>query len=416
MSEMTATRMRSRHSLLLGAVLLAAVVVWGVAIVLLWRTEIPSDLRLPALDRRDYFTAADLARTADYERFYYVTWALSLVATLVTLAVLARRAPAWASGLGLGRVGTAVVIGMLTLTTLWFVGLPFGLANRWWQQRHGLTHGSWIDWLTDPWLQLIGEAVVALVLIVVLLLLAGRFPRGWWLPAVPVLAALSVVVAIGYGGLIALDSHPVRNPRLRQDARVLARVEGAQGTPVEVEDVHDLTTQANAMAVGLGPTERVVLWDTLLDGRFSGQEVRFILAHELGHIVRGHLWKGLIWFVLFAMPVLALLAWITGRRGGMRDPGVLPYGILVLVLIELGVTPLANIVSRRYESEADWMALRTTRNPTAGQGVFEEFSKTSLARPDPPTWAYVLFETHPTLMQRIAMAEAWKERNRQAGG
>ena len=391
--------------------MLAAAVVWVIAIVVLWRTKIPSNLPRARLDPRDFFTAAELDETAAYERFYYVSWALSQAATLAALVVLARLAPRWARTLGLGRVGSGVVIGMLTLTTLWFVGLPFSLANRWWQQRHDLTRGSWIDWLTDPWLQLIGEAVVVFVLLAVLLALAGRFPRGWWLVAVPVLVALSVVVAIAYGGLAALDSHPIRNPSLYREAQALARKEGAQGTPVEVQDVGGTTTQANAMAVGLGPTERVVLWDTLLDGRFSRDEVRFILGHEFGHIVRGHLWKGLIWFVLFAVPGLGLLAWITGRRGGMGDPGVLPYGILVLVLIELAVTPLSNVVSRRYESEADWMALQTTRDPRAGRGVFVEFSKTSLARPNPPTWAYVLFETHPTLMQRIAMTESFAARN-----
>jgi len=71
-------------------------------------------------------------------------------------------------------------------------------------------------------------------------------------------------------------------------------------------------------------------------------------------------------------------------------------------------------VSRHIESEADWVALEATEDPAAGRGLFEEFSSTSLARPNPPTWAYLFLETHPTIMQRIAMTKAWRVRNPRA--
>ena len=64
------------------------------------------------------------------------------------------------------------------------------------------------------------------------------------------------------------------------------------------------------------------------------------------------------------------------------------------------------------ESEADWKALQTTRDPAAVRGLFVGFAKTSLGDPDPPAWSHVLLDTHPTLSQRVAMAEAWAARNR----
>ena len=69
-------------------------------------------------------------------------------------------------------------------------------------------------------------------------------------------------------------------------------------------------------------------------------------------------------------------------------------------------------VTRHYEAEADWMALKTTRDPTALADVMRHFGSHDLADPTPPTWAYVLYDNLPTLMQRIAMAEAWRARNR----
>jgi len=72
--------------------------------------------------------------------------------------------------------------------------------------------------------------------------------------------------------------------------------------------------------------------------------------------------------------------------------------------------PVVNVVSRRYEAEADWSALKAAKDPDAQRTLFEKFSQTSLEQPDPPGWAYLFFDNHPTLMQRIAMAEAWKKR------
>ena len=77
---------------------------------------------------------------------------------------------------------------------------------------------------------------------------------------------------------------------------------------------------------------------------------------------------------------------------------------------QLAVAPLQNLVSRGAESEADWKALATTRDPAAARGLFREFARTSLGDPSPPTWAYVLLQTHPTLAQRVAMADAWAKR------
>jgi STE24 endopeptidase len=73
---------------------------------------------------------------------------------------------------------------------------------------------------------------------------------------------------------------------------------------------------------------------------------------------------------------------------------------------------LQNAVSRHIEANADWAALQAARDPDSQRDLFQKFATTSLEQPNPPTWSYLYFDTHPTLMQRIAMAEAWKKRER----
>ena len=180
---------------------------------------------------------------------------------------------------------------------------------------------------------------------------------------------------------------------------------------MRVEDVSSWTDQANAFTVGFGPSTHVVLWDTILDERFSRSEQDVVIAHELGHVRSRHIIKGIGWSALLVLPTLWLLALLTRRRGGVGDPANLPYAILVLTVLALLTAPLENAVSRRYEAEADWRALNATRDPTADTQLFQQFGETSLEEPNPPLLDYLWLENHPTIAQRIAMAKAWRARN-----
>jgi len=386
-----------------------AVAVWLIAAYLLLRTTVPGDLPLSGLDPHRFFSAAELTRTERYERLVRILVVLSLVAEVVALLVLMRRAPRIARNTGLGPIGAGLIVAAITLAVLWAVDLPFSLALRAWDQHHGLTEGSWFEWLVEPWAQLGGQVVFVMLQVAVVMAFARRYPRNWWLPVTPIFLALAVVFLVVTPYLLAGGVNRPSTPVLRHDVETLDRAEGID-TPVDVEKVSDITKEANAFAVGLGPTERVVVWDTLLKKPFTNGEVRVVLAHEFGHIAHHHLWKGLAWFALFTFPVAFGVARITARRGGLGEPGLLPYGALVLLLLTVAITPLTNVVSRRFEAEADWSALKAARNPSAQTKLFQQFAATSLQQPDPPTWSYLFFDTHPTLMQRIAMTRAWRAR------
>ena len=134
------------------------------------------------------------------------------------------------------------------------------------------------------------------------------------------------------------------------------------------------------------------------------------MAHELAHVERAHVWKGAAWFVLFAVPGVALVAFVLNRRGGPGDPGLVPLALLCAFVLSLAVLPAANAISRRYEAEADWFALVATRDPQAVAGLVRRLAVASLADPDPPGWSRQLLGTHPSPLDRIAMAEAYARR------
>jgi STE24 endopeptidase len=312
--------------------------------------------------------------------------------------------------MGLGRIGSAIIAGMVLLVTLWFVSLPFGLASLWWDHHWGLGPFDVLAWLDAQWALLAAEAVSAMLSIVLLVGLAGRFPRRWWLIAAPVIVTIAAGFAFAAGWLTAVGTHRLDDDRLRQDVARLERVEHVQGTPVRVQNVSSWTDQANAFAAGFGPSTHVVLWDTLLDGRFSRGEVDVVIAHELGHVRSRHVLKAIGWSVLVVVPTLWLVGVAMRRRGGLGDPANLPYAFLVLAVLALLTAPVQNAVSRRYEAEADWRALNATRDPASAAELFRSFERTSLEEPNPSLADYLWLENHPTLMQRIAMTQRWRER------
>ena len=380
---------------------------WILAARFLWQTNVPGDLKVSGLDRHRYFAPHLLAETASYERFVRIDLLLSLVATAVALFVLVPRAPRLARNTGLGPVSSGLIVAAIMIAVLWAVDLPFTLGLRWWDGRHGLAEGSWFAWLAETWSALGAAIPFVMLQVAIVMAFARRWPRNWWLPVAPVFLALATTFVFVLPYLIAGGVQRPQSAHLRQDVQSLERREGIS-VPVDVEKVSGFTSQANAFAVGLGPSQRVVVWDTLLDQRFTRGEVRVVLAHEFGHVAHHDLWRGMGWFVLFAVPIAFVVARITARRGGLGDPGLLPYGFLVLFLLNTALTPAQNAISRHIEANADWAALRAARDPASQQQLFETFARTSLEQPDPPTWAYVMFATHSTLMQRIAMAEAWK--------
>jgi STE24 endopeptidase len=382
------------------AVLVAA---WVFAAGLLWRTQVPEGLRLPRLDPHRYFSDALLRRTADHDRFLRIDFLLASAAQLVALVALAARAPRVARRLRGGRLLRGLEFALLALVVSWLARLPFGLAAEWWERRYGLSRQSYGAWLVGR-LPSPGSVAALLVLVALGMLLARRLGRRWWLAAGPLLAVGALLFAL-VQPLLGPTLHPLRD---RQLAAVLA----GSGIRVGVEKVAKKTRYANAEAIGIGPTRRIVFTDTILGGRFGGPGLRFVARHELAHHRRDHLWKGVAWFGLFAFPCAFLLAAAGERRGGLARPEAVPAVLLAAFCLQLVSLPVGGAIARRYEAEADWTALRATRDPAGARALFVDFARVDLEQPNPPRWSQLLLGDHPTLLQRIELAEAWAARGR----
>jgi STE24 endopeptidase len=294
--------------------------------------------------------------------------------------------------------------------------LPLGyFAGYRLSRRYGLTTQSAGAWLVD-WLKVTAISVtIGALLAVAFYACVGLWEVKWWW--VYALLLTGLVVAFTYAAPYVLLPLFYRLRPLEQGALVeridaLFTRAGVRQPRIAAIDLSARTTAANAAVIGFGTSRRVVLGDTLLES-FTLDEIETVVAHELGHHVRGDIWRGLglevaaIWIglglaSLLLDPVFALLG-----AGDWRAPANFVLLALLLELAGLAALPLMNGFSRGVERAADRYALDLTRQPVAFAAAMRKLASQNLAEPDPPRWAELLLYTHPPIAQRVRAAEAY---------
>jgi STE24 endopeptidase len=371
-------------------------VAWLCVALFLWQTTTPG--APPGLRATDLFDPAMLARNGRYENGLAALRLLGLLAQAAALVLLARRLPRLRGPL----LARALSAGALVFATAWLAALPVRLAAHAWRRDYGVTELGYLRLLTGAWSTTLGELALA-ALAGGAVVAAGRLlGRRAWLGLWAAFVALAAAYVLAYPSLLAPRLRPLEDRALSAEIQSLAREAGLGRTQVEVRKARERTKAVNAEAIGAGPTTRVILWDTLLEPQVGPGEIRFAAAHELGHVVRDHTWKGVGWFALLALPCV----WLLGRAAPLADARALPRVALVLLLFQLATLPVANAISRRYEAEADAVGLRLTHDPAAAEALYRRLARTSLSDPDPPLLLHLLLDTHPTLVERIATARA----------
>ena len=415
--------MTPRVGLLVTTAGLALVLAVAVALLVPWRPLPLHGLGPTSVAPARDFTAAQIAREEAYHAAVrvpaYSAYLLGLVLAaalgLTPLgARLVERVAAPAGGGWLWRV----VLGTVALTLVGRVlTLPWDAWSETVRRRYGLSTRSWGGWAVDA-----GKAYgVGLVLTLAALLLvvglARWQPERWWVLGTGVAAGLVVLASFAFPVVVEPLFNrftPLPDGALRTSLLELARNDGVPVDDVLVADASRRTSALNAYVSGLGSTRRIVVYDTLLQ-QATPDEVRLIVAHELGHAkARDVVWGTAMGAVGVALLVclLALLgrwSWLLRRAGvdSLGDARAIALVLAVVVLLTAVAGPVQNLLSRRIEARADVHALDLTREPAAMVEMQRRLSVTNLSDLDPSPVVFGLFATHPTAPQRIALARDW---------
>ena len=365
-------------------------------------------------------------KAVSYHRSGNVLWAVGaawglLVPALFLFTGLSARIRDWAQRLG-RKWFFVVGIYFVIFTLINFaVSLPLAYYVGFVREHaYGLSNQTLDKWFGDTLKSLAVDMVVGVLVLWVPYRLLKKSPRRWWLYTglltVPFLLALILVVPVWVEPLFNKFG-PVKDKALEAKILRLAERAGIEGGRVyEVEKSEDTKT-VNAYVTGFAGTKRIVFWDTTL-AKMDERELLFVMGHEMGHYVLGHVWKTILF--LSAVVMLTLYAihrtagWLIGRhkhRFGfdrLSDIASLPLIILLFAAYVFVATPLVLAFTRHSEHESDRFGLEITRDNRACATAFTKLQTENLRVPRPGLLYKLWRESHPPLGERIDFCNEYR--------
>ena len=360
---------------------------------------------------------------------YFVSVALNVLALLIILRLgIAARFRDWAESVSDKRWIQALVFVPLLVGLVDLIALPLHLYGHVLSLRYEMSVQRWGSWAADWAKEQLVMVGFAVILALILSFIIRRSPRRWWLYFW--FAALPVVLFFVFISPWFID--PLFNkfePLQATNPALVTAIENLTqhaGVPIPADRMFlmrasEKTNAVDAYVTGLGASKRVVVWDTTIQ-KATPNETLFIVGHELGHYVLGHVWKGF----LFAAALMLIgfyllfraLHWALGRWGGeWRIYGSEDWAAfaVLLLLLEIGMflsAPIANGFSRMQEHAADVYGLEVTHgiirdSSEVAADSFQVLGEVDLADPNPPEFITFWLYSHPPLADRLVFAHSY---------
>lgn len=374
-------------------------------------TTTPDQSRVPVPEPGE--KALRYHRTGNILWVANAAWGLLVPAALLWSGLSARMRRL-AQRIGRGWFLTIVVYFVLFSLLTFVIDLPLAYYQDFVRPHaYGLSNQALSKWVGDALKALMVGVVAGALLLWIPYLLLHSSPTRWWfytsIVAVPVLLLFMLIGPVWIDPLFN-DFGPMNDKAL--EARILALADraGIEGGRVyEVNKSVDTNT-VNAYVTGFMETKRIVLWDTIL-AKLNADEVVFVMGHEMGHYVLGHVTRSIVFLAFVILVTLYVAHRLSGgilQRYGSRfgfdqlsDVASLPLLLLLTSLLSLVVAPGVMAFSRAQEYEADRFGLEITRNNRAAAEAFVKLQQENLGVPRPGLVYRLWRASHPVLGDRI---------------
>lgn len=233
---------------------------------------------------------------------------------------------------------------------------------------------------------------------------------NFWIYSTVLVAFFSIFTTLFYSSLIVPlfnKQTPLEDGELKQAISDFAKKTGFKLNNIYVIDGSKRSTKANAYFSGFGAKKRIVLYDTLIQD-LNTNEIVAVLAHEIGHYKKKHVFINMLISILLTSFTLYLLSFMVNNSLlsealSVKKPsfhiGLIAFGILYTpISIITGL--IMHVISRKMEYQADNFAKKQC-NPSDLISSLKKLTKNSLSNLTPHK-SYVFFNySHPTLFQRV---------------
>ncbi|GMU50573.1 MAG: peptidase M48 [Candidatus Desulfobacillus denitrificans] len=334
-----------------------------------------------------------------------------LVLALTLGGLLQAMHAGWAA-LGLDNLplGLAFIAGLAVLNAV--IDLPFSLWRTFViEERFGFNKMTPRLFAIDAAKGALLGAVIGLPLLAAVLWLMERMGDYWWLYVWLFWLGFNLLALLIYPTVIAPLFNkftPLADESLRSRIEALLARCGFRSSGLFVMDGSKRSSHGNAYFTGFGAARRIVFFDTLLE-KLAPAEIEAVLAHELGHYKRRHVWKRIGLLALASLAFLRLLGalidapWFYAGLG-MQAQGAAPALVLfslVIPLFAFPLSPLMSALSRRHEYEADAYAARQTRTADLVAALVKLYRDNAATLTPDPLYS-TFYDSHPPAAARIA--------------
>jgi len=312
---------------------------------------------------------------------------------------------------GIAFIVTVVIAGGI-------VDLPFGLYRTFViEARFGFNRMTLGLYLLDLAKQgMLGLLLGAPLALCVLWLMAAM-GAAWWLYVWLTWVGFNLLIVTLYPTVIAPLFNrftPLEDEALKgRIEQLLARC-GFRSQGLFVMDSSRRSSHGNAYFTGFGAAKRIVLFDTLI-ARLAPAEIEAVLAHELGHFSRRHVWKRMALLFSVSLGFLWLLGYLIGQDWFYSALNVQAHATAMALVLFFMVAPvfafllqpLMSLYSRRHEYEADAYAAQHAAASDLAQALVKLYQDNAATlTPDPLHSA--VYDSHPPAALRVARLQPAK--------
>jgi len=374
-----------------------------------WSTKLPSELS-GIYDDEKYQKSQRYQKAT--LKFTLVTESVGFMAILV---VFATGSFGWLDGIIRLHLSNPIYVALAFFAVLGLITEIVSIPFSWYdtfviEAKFGFNNTSRRVFILDKIKGLIMSAVIGgiiLSLIVWIYLIAGNL---FSLYSLLVIAAFSIFMAMFYSSIIVPlfnKQTPLPEGDLKNAISVFSREAGFFLDNVYVIDGSKRSSKANAYFSGLGKKKRIVLYDTLIS-ELKTEEIVAVLAHEIGHYKKHHIYLGLFFSLMSTAVMLYIFSQLSSYPAFAKVLGSdIPSFHLAIISFGILYSPLSVIIglilnysSRKFEYQADRFAAEKYNGEYLASAL-KKLSVNNLSNLTPHP-AYVFFHySHPTLLQRL---------------
>jgi len=277
------------------------------------------------------------------------------------------------------------------------------------EHKYNLSNQTFFKYFLENVKSLLVGLVIGIPILLLFFYVINQFGDLWWI----VFASAMFLISVVLSQLFPIVIMPIFYKVIPlQDEELKTRINNlAKGAGIKVENVFSFnmsknTKKANAAFTGLGKTKRIILGDTLLND-YTKDEIETVIAHELGHYKHKHIVKNLIFgtvssfltFFIISILYKNSLSWFDFEN--ITQIAAIPLLSLWAMIIGLIQSPIGNILSRKYEYQADRYAIESTGKPESFKNTLNKLTDQNLGDREPHPFIEWFFYSHPSIKNRI---------------